>query len=297
MTAQPMANFLPDNIGADSQPTARKTCIKHGEFDVKPIGRFTSGCPKCQAEFEERELRQAAETAERASAGRLALALQASEIPAKYRDALFDDALPDALRDWVTEAIKSAQEGPLVLVGGVGTGKTYASCAALLHIIRHAANATSVLNDGFFDIQRYDFGRFVTPSQFGRKLRDQWVLKAEAESALIQRYAFTPFLVLDDLGACRDLDTQLLQDLIVERHAAGLMGRTIITSNYGAAKFGEVVGERAADRIREGSFVVPIVGKSRRRHGDVTHSSRSDIEEEAIHPLIKNQRIKGRVRA
>lgn len=214
----------------------------HGTFRSELAFGDWSPCPKCPTD----EWRRAEHTADRARW--LRETLDAAQIPRKFAGAAFADA-PPTLRAWTEALLEGNSAGPAVLVGGVGVGKTHAAAAALAHLIRDVGIR----------------GRFSTVSEFGRDVRDQWVKRQIEESRVIERLALAPVLVLDDVGAHRALDTELLQELVAVRYAADLMPATIITSNLAAARFADAIGERAADRIREGATVIPMTGRSRRQ--------------------------------
>ena len=227
----------------ESRPAA---CGLHGEYTAYRIGADWTGCPRCgEDRMRERERREA-EDERRAS---IAHWLRTSGRPLKYAGARFDDSLPPKLREWTGQAIEGAAPGALVIVGSVGTGKTHAACAALLQVIEAGLRAC-----------------YVTASGYGREVRDTWSRGSrESESRVLERYAEAPFLVLDEIGAGRDIDAPILQDLIGARYDAGLMRRTIVISNLAAARFAEVLGERAADRLKEGALILTMTGASRRR--------------------------------
>ena len=226
--------------------TQTKRCERHGEYLARQYRDAQwSICPKCANEaFQKRE----AEEREQARLERLARALARSGIPARFHAAAFDRTIPQKLRDWSDSWAAGKSVGPAVLVGDVGTGKTHAACAALAHLIRAGA-----------------VGRFITVSEFGRLIRDQWTTHERTEASIIEEYARAQLLVLDDVGAQRPIDTELLQELICARYAADLMAATIITSNHSAKNFAALIGERAADRILEGAMGIPMTGRSRRK--------------------------------
>lgn len=217
----------------------------HGEYLARQRRDQWTGCPKC---IEQDIARQRAEESEQARLARIERALRISEIPNRFADARFDDSVPKRLQEWTEDLIAGTASGPAVLVGGVGTGKTHAACAVLAHCIRTCETV----------------GRFTTPAAFGRQVRDQWTSRERTEGDILKQYAEAPVLILDDLGASRAVDAELLHELICVRYAADRLYATIITSNLSPAKFADAIGERAADRIRQGSVVIPMTGRSRR---------------------------------
>lgn len=228
-------------VQVETQP---RVCERHGDYLAHRWRDRWSGCPKCSDEAIEQRL---TEERERDRIERVDRLLRRSGIPARFEGVAFDESIPAQLRAWAAKLIAGESCGPAVLVGGVGTGKTHAACATLGHLIR-AGYA----------------GSFTSPSEFGRLIRDQWTAHERTEASIVKEFAEAPVLVLDDLGAHRAIDTELLQELIGTRYANDQTHATIITSNLSAAKFAGVIGERAADRIREGATVMPMTGRSRR---------------------------------
>lgn len=228
--------------------TQTRTCDFHGEYLTRQWSYGWSSCPKCA---EETGAALHAEELERERIKRIDRLVGRSGIPARFHDAAFDDSLPAPLRAWAARLIAGQGVGPVVLVGGVGTGKTHAACATLAHVIR-ACSCT---------------GQFTTPSEFGREIRDQWTERERTEGSILDQYAGAAVLVLDDVGAQRAIDAELLQELVRVRYDLDRLHATIITSNLAVENLATALGERAADRIREGSIVIPMTGASRRTPG------------------------------
>ncbi|WP_293395554.1 ATP-binding protein [Nevskia sp.] len=231
----------------DDRETALRQCDKHGDYTahwVQRLDRWT-GCETCA--HEERAANQLL-LDEEYRQERIEEWLRESDIPSKFRHAAFDGSLPEKLRRWVEAVARRESRGPLVIIGPVGTGKTYASSAALKQIIRS-------------DMR----GLFITAGGYGRTVRETWNRRGEhTEASLLGKYGCVPVLVLDEFGANRDVDAPMLQDLISARYDEGRMPNTIIVSNLAVAKFPDVAGERVADRIKEDATVLLMTGKSKR---------------------------------
>ena len=125
--------------------------------------------------------------------------------------ALPRDRCPVEVQRWAAEYGERTRTG-LVLHGGVGTGKTYAACAALLAI----ADRATV--------------RFATGSRMLREIRSSYKRPGEAEEDVVARYTGPRVLVIDDIGQEQATDWALSQLLSVidERQAA--MKPTIYTT-------------------------------------------------------------------
>lgn len=133
-----------------------------------------------------------------------------SGIPARYLAASIDRC-PVEVQRWAAEYGERTRAG-LVLHGGVGTGKTYAACAALLAIADR------------------DTVRFATGSRMLREIRSSYKRPGEAEEDVVARYTGPRVLVIDDIGQEQATDWALSQLLSVidERQAA--MKPTIYTT-------------------------------------------------------------------
>lgn len=129
----------------------------------------------------------------------------------------------------------------LVLLGGVGTGKTAAAARALSE---HTTGRRT--------------SRFLTADALSR-------LGGFSKADELEQVERCDFLVLDDLGAeygdSKGWFVSLLSGLVSARYAA--MKRTVITSNLDAEGL-RAYGERFVDRLREVGVVVEIAGQSMR---------------------------------
>lgn len=229
-------------------------CDRHGAYTARRRGDYTGSCPICSEE------KSAAEYAARRKRDHeksrrhwLKQALREASIPQKFRLARMADLqapLAPRVRDWVENAAAGRTEGPLILVGGVGVGKTHGAAAAVRHWLMRARRPA----------------RFTTASDYSSAVRECWRRDAATTEADVERkHAAAALLVIDDLGTGRAIDAEILQGLVAARYAADLMPTTIITTNIAPAGFNAAFGERVADRLREGATLITCAGKSRRR--------------------------------
>lgn len=133
----------------------------------------------------------------------------------------------------------------LLLLGGVGSGKTTAAGWVLLRQLEREAGVTHPSG-----------GHPVDPAMFATAAEFNGLSDYHPESrAWLERLCRCALLVLDDLGTERMGDGELscVQRVIGERHATGR--RTVLTSNLTAEAFRARYGERVADRIREVGMV------------------------------------------
>lgn len=73
----------------------------------------------------------------------------------------------------------------------------------------------------------------------------------EAQRKIVDKYASTPFLILDDVGVEKDSDyTMLMMYLIINRRYTGRNKRTIVTSNMNLNELSERLSDRLSSRIK-----------------------------------------------
>lgn len=220
-----------------------RACDRHGSYEARCLrGRWTI-CPRCVLEDSERQ--RASERAERVRED-----LASAGIPAKYgRATLSDDGIPKPVRAWATNLVDRGSQGPIVLVGPPGVGKSHSACAALAHAIGSGLR-----------------GSYLSTPAYVRAIRDTWGRHAEPrEAQILGRFAKTRVLVIDELGMTDDAGARLVQELVAVRYDADLMRNTILCTNLDVERLEAAIGDRAADRIRENATLVPMIGVSRRR--------------------------------
>lgn len=138
----------------------------------------------------------------------------------------------------------AAKDGTLVLVGGVGTGKTHLGAAMAL--------ATG--------------GDYTTLMRMIRNIRETYRSDCkDTEQDRIDSWAEARFLVLDEVGVqhCTDAEQLLAYEVINERYVENLP--TVLISNETVEGMGKILGERVMDRLAEKGQVVAFTWASYRR--------------------------------
>lgn len=163
-------------------------------------------------------------------------------IPTRFRRA---QVTHPATREWVEDVVQDRTTDSLVLLGGVGTGKTSEAFAAWTEILR-----ARPMPAGWFTVPA-----LLEACRPGREAR---VNLTDAERL--------PLLLLDDLAAERGSEwtTEVLYRLLDHRYAWCLP--TIITTNVPPTEVRERLGDRIASRLNGMGRRVVIEGPDRRTH-------------------------------
>ena len=126
-------------------------------------------------------------------------------------------------------------EKSIIMVGGVGTGKTLLASAML---------------DSLVDNNRCEIIKVI---DLIRHLKSTWAKDSEnTEEDLIKYYCKLDLLILDEVGSQFGSDTEKLFifDIIDGRYQD--MKQTVLISNLDINGIKGVIGERCVDRLREG---------------------------------------------
>lgn len=161
-------------------------------------------------------------------------------VPTRFRDAAVTNI---GVRRWVDEVVSGHTTESLVLLGGVGTGKTSEAFAAWRAVVT------------------------------GTKRPGQWVTVPDLLEGMRpgrpERVDFTtlqrcPLLLVDDLAAERESEwtTEVLYRLLDYRYAWCLP--TVITSNVPPAEVRAKLGDRIASRLNGMGRTVTLDGPDRR---------------------------------
>lgn len=170
-------------------------------------------------------------------------------IPTRFAHANLDDLhdeLAETLVGWGERVLAGDGEN-LVIVGPVGTGKTYAAVAACRPV-----------HFGGEGVAFWPVVELLDALRPGAHRDDD---HDDLYDALLQ----VPVLILDDLGAERPTDwtTERLYALVNRRWLD--MRPTVVTSNVPADQIESAIGERLLSRLTHDALVYRLSGKDRRR--------------------------------
>lgn len=181
-----------------------------------------------------------------------------ARVPGRYADATPDHP---AVATWVTEITTGAAAaaramnpvikagGSLLILGPVGTGKTYQAYGAV-RALAHSGCAFTWL--------------VTTAADVYAQLRPRPKVDSETE---FERIANTTVLVLDDLGAAKASEWTEEVNYRLINHRYELELPTVITSNLEGPELRGQLGERVASRLVEMCERTTLLGEDRRRTG------------------------------
>lgn len=245
-------------------------CDKHGEFALRSNKIFSriivnSICPKCVDEFDlrveekakeielEREEAAQKKRAEKRMEKLLVRGVSKRSIGKTFKTYISDTAgkkkaLESCLE--LSSKIKNDEQPfNLIMVGGVGTGKT------------HLANSMVIdLLDAKKVCVRINLIDLI------RRLKSTWSRDSEeTETEVIEMFVGVDLLIIDEVGIQFGSDTEkmFVFDIINGRYEECLP--TAIISNLDINGVKEIIGERCIDRLREdGGKVVAFDWESQR---------------------------------
>lgn len=237
--------------------TQKANCDIHGDFDQRICKImstvFRSPCPKCSeiAKAKEEADRRAREDWDRKR--NLDHRLGSAAIPKRFVDKTFagyrvenpgqKKALEVATRYAESFADADMAGRCLLMVGKPGTGKTHLAAAIANHVM-HAGKKTAAYRTvgGVLQAIRETYNNESTTS----------------EGKIISGLVSADLLILDEVGLSKaktsDHELMTLFSIINGRYEE--IRPTIIVSNLEAQELAQAMGERTADRLREGGVIV-----------------------------------------
>lgn len=241
-------------------------CEDHGQFPQQInviFGReFKTGCPECSRIRKDEEAARAEAQEAQALRMRMAEKLGAALIPKRFAGKTFAWYIPEtpeqqkALNTCMRYAAEFKQIAAagrcLLLLGKPGTGKTHLSVAIANEIMARSS----------------DTAVYRTIGSVLQAIRATYDHSSDqSESKILSSLISPSLLILDEIGVSKekpsDFELTTLFAIINGRYEE--LRPTVIVSNLDAKALASAIGERCADRLREGGvIVIPFEWESQR---------------------------------
>ena len=226
-------------------------CKKHGDHEARymeaGVGKVwvTTYCAKCAEDSQERDrIKKIADDKQRDidnEKRRRENVRVSAGISKRNLYKTFDDYIctSEGQHKAKNDCVKFVENFPceksMIMVGGVGTGKTLLASAML---------------DSLVDNNNCEMVKVI---DLIRHLKSTWNKDSDnTEEDIIKHYRGLDLLILDEVGSQFGSDTEKLFifDIIDGRYQD--MKQTVLISNLDIDGIKEVIGERCVDRLREG---------------------------------------------
>ncbi|MGO0633421.1 ATP-binding protein [Pseudomonas sp. SAR267] len=252
---------------ATPQTTSMAMCEDHGEYlatVTHVLSRtFRSPCPECKRLQTQKETALAVERQRHELAWKLGDAL----IPKRFKDktfAAYQANNPGQIKAkarchlYAEEFEQNLEAGRcMILVGNPGTGKTHLG-VSIAQAVMASTGHTAVYRTlgGILQSIRATFDGS----------------SGQSEGSILDGLIKPTLLVLDEVGASKETPSEFelsrLFSIINGRYEKMLP--TIVISNLGVKELPAAMGERSADRLREGGVIVlPFTWESQRGKEDL----------------------------
>lgn len=155
----------------------------------------------------------------------------------------------------------------LMLVGGVGGGKTHLAAAVVNGILEKREITNKMAEDEYrgsqFPSGRVSAIQFTSAVDMLADIKNSFDTQEDTQS-VINKYARAKLLVLDDLCAEKPSEWVIERIFEIVDHRYNDLLATVITSNATPAELKERLGDRIYDRLREMCKMITVKAQSQR---------------------------------
>lgn len=155
--------------------------------------------------------------------------------------------------------IKDGFDKNIIIIGGVGTGKT--------HLAYSIINALETVREGQTGYKYYSESKVVyTPvKEIIDEIREEWKT-GESMFSFIEKIKKIPLLIVDEIGVQYGSDSERIElySIFNARYEDCLP--TIVISNNSLGELQKILGQRIFDRLTSGALIYQLTGKSFRQY-------------------------------
>lgn len=198
-----------------------------------------------------------------------------------------------AARAFAKAYIEGKNDGTgLLLIGGVGSGKTHLAAAivnAAIDYVPISDYESTWYGDGVrCGITPSSGVRFIGTVELMERLRETYNSSVSSNAQeIIRRYQEAKLLVLDDLGAEKPSDwaRERLFEIIDRRYND--CTPVVITTNADIMELRQKLGDRICDRIRSMCTTYTVTSRSHRKTGSISQAEAGEGNDFDIPPDIE----------
>ena len=176
----------------------------------------------------------------------------------RFENASFDSFIGNKE---LVDTLRKAKEikNNIVIIGGVGTGKTYLAYA----LLNQEAEKKSAKGD--YRYYSSNFVRYATIKEIIEDIRKCWGKSADKYDWYnVDNYKNVPLLIIDEIGVQYGSDSERIELFEIFNERYNEMLPTIAISNYNRQQIEKTLGLRITDRLFGSSKIFELSGESHR---------------------------------
>jgi len=145
----------------------------------------------------------------------------------------------------------------IIIIGGVGTGKTHLAYAILNMLAekKHYSEADYYISD---------YVLYTTVKEIIDNIKAQWNNENEYIREVLRDYKTIPLLIIDEIGVQYGSESERIELFEIFNERYNNMLPIIAISNYGRKQIEKILGLRICDRLFGGADIIELTGESHR---------------------------------